>query len=93
MVKQIKQKSTKQKVKIYLHVIPETTLFLCVCPSACCVYKDPQRARLDAVFQGGASLTCGVVAQPRLVGRETERRGQIQATYCGESREVSLMCL
>ena len=31
MVKQIKQKSTKQKVKIYLHVIPETTLFLCVC--------------------------------------------------------------
>lgn len=31
MVKQIKQKSTKQKVKIYLRVIPETTLFLCVC--------------------------------------------------------------
>ena len=31
MVKQIKQKSTKEKVKIYLHMIPETTLFLCVC--------------------------------------------------------------
>lgn len=31
MVKQIKQKSTKEKVKICLHMIPETTLFLCVC--------------------------------------------------------------
>ena len=49
--------------------------------------------RLDAVFQGEASLTCGVVAQSRLVGRETERRGQIQVTCCGESRKVSLMCL
>ena len=36
------------------------------------MYKDPQRARLDAVFQGEASFFCGVVAQPRLVGRETE---------------------